>query len=105
MKTAGLVRICPAAVIMGDGLYTASRDAYRQTELSMPIATPQTVAEISSAWIEATLRSAGVLGDEHIASIEKRSIGEAQGFLSSMAVVKIKYDRPADGARRASWSS
>jgi hypothetical protein len=56
------------------------------------------VAEISAEWIESALRSAGVLGKEHVESIETQPIGAAQGFLSSMAIVRIKYDRPTDAA-------
>src|SRR5215218_121975 len=63
----------------------------------MNTATPQTIAEISSAWIEEVLRSAGVIGTERVVSIATRPIGEGQGFLSSMAVVGITYDGAVPG--------
>ena len=40
----------------------------------------------------------GAVSDEHVTGIEKQVIGEATGFLSSMAIVRIKYDRPTDAA-------
>lgn len=58
----------------------------------MSPATPQTIGEISPAWIEEVLRSARVIGAERVKSIETRPIGAGQGFLSSMAVVSITYD-------------
>lgn len=61
----------------------------------MTTTTPQTVSEISAEWIDAVLRSAGAISAEHVASIETQAIGEATGFLSSMAIVRIKYDRPS----------
>ena len=64
----------------------------------MAIATPQTVAEITPTWIEEVLRSAGAIAAERVAGIETRPIGEGQGFLSSMAVVAIQYDRDVAGA-------
>lgn len=60
----------------------------------MTIATPQTVADISAEWIESVLRLAGAVTDEHVAGIENQVVGEATGFLSSMAIVRITYDRP-----------
>ena len=64
----------------------------------MSTSTPQTIAEITPTWIEEVLRSAGAIGAERVAGIETRPIGEGQGFLSSMAVVAIRYDRDAAGA-------
>jgi hypothetical protein len=46
------------------------------------------------------LRSAGAIAAERVTSIEPRPNGEGQGFLSSMAVVAITYDRDAAGAPR-----
>ena len=80
---------------MGDGLYTASRDAHRLTDLSMPVATPQSVAEISAAWLEEVLRAAGAIAGEHVAAVSLRPIGESQGFLSSMAAVDLTYEGAA----------
>lgn len=60
-------------------------------------ATPQTVAEISPAWIDAVLRSAGTISAEHVESIATRPIGAGQGFLSSMAVVVVKYESAGEG--------
>jgi hypothetical protein len=64
----------------------------------MSTSTPQTIAEITPAWIDQVLRSAGAISAEGVASVETRPIGEGQGFLSSMAVVAIRYDRDAAGA-------
>lgn len=60
----------------------------------MSTPTPQTIAEITPAWIDEVLRSAGAIGSERASAIETRPIGEGQGFLSTMAVVKVEYDPP-----------
>lgn len=63
----------------------------------MSTMTPQTVAEITPAWIEDALRSARAIAAERVATIDVRPIGEGQGFLSSMACVGIIYDRSTTG--------
>jgi len=60
----------------------------------MNTTTPQSIAEISPAWIEEALRSAAAIGTERVAGVELRPIGEGQGFLSTMAAVKVEYDPP-----------
>jgi hypothetical protein len=61
--------------------------------MSLPI--PQSVAEISAAWIEEVLRASGALADGRVAGVEVRPIGEGVGFLSCVAVVGIRYE-PAE---------
>lgn len=64
----------------------------------MSTATPQSIAEITPAWIEESLRSASAITTERVSTINTRPIGEGQGFLSSMAVVTIEYDGDSTGA-------
>jgi Phosphotransferase enzyme family len=58
----------------------------------MPLATPQTIAEISAAWIDVVLRGAGAIAAGQVVGVALRPIGESQGFLSSMAAVDLTYD-------------
>jgi Phosphotransferase enzyme family len=61
----------------------------------MPLATPQTIAEISAGWIDELLRSAGAISSQRAAAVAVRPIGDSVGYLSSMAAVGLTYDAPA----------
>src|SRR5262249_38072684 len=61
----------------------------------MRLATPQNVGEISAAWIDDALRSSGVISSEHVVAVDLRPIGDSRGYLSSMAVVGLRYEDPA----------
>ncbi len=50
------------------------------------------VEEITPQWITHALREGGYLKDASVKSIEKKIIGDAKGFLSSVVQVKIEYD-------------
>lgn len=58
----------------------------------MPIKDPMHVDEITPEWITHALREGGFLKDASVKSIEKKVIGDAKGFLSSVVQVKIEYD-------------
>jgi hypothetical protein len=64
-------------------------------KLAVPSATPQNVGEISAAWIDEVLRSSGVISSERVVAVALQPIGESRGYLSSMAVVGLKYDDAA----------
>ena len=64
----------------------------------MPLATPQNVNEISAAWIEEVLRSAGAIAAQRVVGVGLRPIGESQGFLSCMAAVDLTYEGDATAA-------
>jgi hypothetical protein len=50
------------------------------------------VEEITPQWLTHALREGGYLKDASVKSIEKKIIGDAKGFLSSVVQVKIEYD-------------
>ena len=58
----------------------------------MPIKDPMHVDEITAEWITHALREGGFLKETSVKSIEKKVIGDAKGFLSSVVQVKIEYD-------------
>ncbi|TFG77410.1 MAG: DUF1679 domain-containing protein [Thermodesulfobacteriales bacterium] len=58
----------------------------------MPIKDPMHVDEITSEWITHALKEGGYLKNASVKSIEKKVIGDATGFLSSVVQVKIEYD-------------
>ncbi len=64
-------------------------------------ATPQNVSEISAAWIDDVLRSAGVISSQRVIAISLRPIGESKGFLSSVAAIDLTYDDAAAGGPAA----
>jgi Phosphotransferase enzyme family len=65
----------------------------------MPQTTPQNVGEVSAAWIDDVLRSAGAIDSQKVVSIGLRPIGESKGYLSCMAAVDLTYDSAAaDGS-------
>jgi Phosphotransferase enzyme family len=71
----------------------------------MPLAIPQNVGEISAAWIDEVLRSAGAISSERVVGVGLRPIGESQGFLSSMAAVDLTYDAAATDSAAAGPAS
>ena len=58
----------------------------------MAIKDPMHVEEITPQWLTHALREGGYLKDASVKSIEKKIIGDAKGFLSSVVQVKIEYD-------------
>ncbi len=58
----------------------------------MPIKDPMHVKEITPQWIDHALKEGGFLKDACVKSIEKKVIGDAKGFLSSVVRVGIEYD-------------
>lgn len=58
----------------------------------MPIKDPMHVEEITPEWIDHALKEGGFLKDACVKSIEKKVIGDAKGFLSSVVRVGIEYD-------------
>jgi len=64
----------------------------------MPIKDPMHVDEITPQWITHILREGGLLGNASVKSIEKKILGDAKGFLSSVVQVKIEYDIIENGA-------
>ncbi len=58
----------------------------------MPLATPQTIAEITADWIDDVLRSAGAISSRRVAAVAVRPIGDSVGYLSSMAAVGLTYE-------------
>lgn len=62
--------------------------------MSLPI--PQQVEDISAAWIEDVLRSAGAISSQQITDIALRPLGESMGFLSTIAAVDLTYDDAAN---------
>ncbi len=58
----------------------------------MSLKDPMHVDEITPEWIAHSLKECGYLKDASVESIEKKVLGEAKGFLSSVVQVKIKYD-------------
>lgn len=71
----------------------------------MPPAIPQNVGEISAAWIDDVLRTAGAIAPERVVRVGLRPIGESQGFLSSMAAVDLTYDAAATDSAAAGPAS
>src|SRR5262245_11833745 len=61
----------------------------------MQSATPQSVGEISPAWIDDVLRSGGIITSQRVVDVAIRPIGESKGFLSSIAVVDLDYEDAA----------
>lgn len=58
----------------------------------MPIKDPMHVDEITPEWITHALVEGGYLKSASVKSIEKKILGDAKGFLSSVVQVKIEYD-------------
>ncbi len=59
---------------------------------------PANIDEIHPDWINATLRSSGVLRDSKVVSLRNQVIGEEAGFLSTVARVMLDYDHVEIGA-------
>ena len=59
----------------------------------MPIKDPMHVDEITPEWIAHALAEGGYLKEASVKSIEKKIIGDAKGFLSSVVRVGIEYDQ------------
>ncbi|HEY2881098.1 MAG TPA: phosphotransferase [Pirellulales bacterium] len=57
---------------------------------------PQSVAEISAPWLDEILHQAGAITHSHVVAVESKIIGEGIGYLSSVARVKLTYDRPEE---------
>lgn len=64
----------------------------------MTIKDPMHVDEITPRWLAHALREGGYLKEGSVKSIEKKILGEAKGFLSSVVQVKIDYDTPQKDA-------
>jgi hypothetical protein len=67
----------------------------------MSLVPPRNAAEISANWLDEVLRPSGALNGARIQAVQSTVIGEGVGYLSSVARVKLFYDRPAavrDGA-------
>ncbi len=64
----------------------------------MSIKNPMHVSEITHQWLTHALREGGSLKEAAVISIDKKIIGEAKGFLSSVVRVKIDYDHKEEGA-------
>jgi hypothetical protein len=58
----------------------------------MAIKDPMHVDEITPEWITHTLVEGGYLKNGSVKSIEKKILGDAKGFLSSVVQAKIEYD-------------
>ena len=58
----------------------------------MAIKDPMHVDEITPEWITHALKGGGYLKNASVKSIEKKILGDAKGFLSSVVQVKIEYD-------------
>ena len=59
---------------------------------------PLTAAEFTPDWVTAALRAGGTLADERVTAVEASQMGEAFGFLGSLARLTLTYDRPREGA-------
>lgn len=64
----------------------------------MPIKDPMHVDEITPEWLTHALTDGGYLKEASVKSIEKKILGDAKGFLSSVVLVKIDYDTPQKDA-------
>jgi len=56
------------------------------------LAVPQTVEEISPAWIDAVLRGAGVQMAGRVAALQTTRVGVEIGFLSQSARIAMTYE-------------
>src|SRR5262245_2275155 len=60
----------------------------------MTPALPRNAAEISAAWLNEVLAGVREFGGANIDAVESTVIGEGIGYLSSVARVKLLYDKP-----------
>lgn len=59
---------------------------------------PEHAGELTTAWLTASLRSAGVISRSMVEGFESRTLGEGEGFLGDLARLSLRYDQPEDGA-------
>ena len=59
---------------------------------------PLTAEEFTPEWVTAALRAGGTLEDERVTAVEASQMGEAFGFLGSLARLALTYDQPREGA-------
>jgi hypothetical protein len=69
---------------------------------------PASVADITPAWLTATLRAAGFLPEGSVTTVTAQPLGGVAGYLSSIARLRLTYDQPAPAAPAAliaKWTS
>lgn len=64
----------------------------------MRIAPPQSIADITPAWLTQTLRDAGCINRAQVIAQEIKIIGVAVGFLDGLARILLRYDSEEAGA-------
>jgi hypothetical protein len=55
---------------------------------------PQTLEDLTPAWMTAALRSRGVLARASVARVEREVIGEGEGYTGVVARLRLTLDRP-----------
>ena len=62
----------------------------------MDIAIPETLDDLTPAWLTSALRTAGELGDGEVVAVTQETLGEGEGFLGDVARLRLTY-RDGDG--------
>ena len=67
----------------------------------MPQKEPNRPDYVTVEWLNDVLRQAGLLKSSKVESIEKELIGEGKAWLSTVFIVRVRYDSPDDNAPRS----
>ena len=59
---------------------------------------PQSLEELTPAWLTGVLRSAGLIDAERVVSRETETLGEGEGFVGQIVRLRLDFDRPAPRA-------
>src|SRR3990172_855059 len=59
---------------------------------------PRGPHDLTPEWLTEALRRSGTLGSAAVTAVDTEVIGEGAGFMGQLALVRLRYDRPEEGA-------
>ena len=59
---------------------------------------PRGPHDLTPEWLTEALRRSGTIGSAAVTAVDKEVIGEGAGFMGQLALLRLRYDRPEEGA-------